>query len=299
MEDLITWNDGCWVRKSDITLNVFSKSLQYGFGVIDGIRGFYGARGINLFRLRDHTERLISGGQTIGLRTPFSHLELEQVQLELVLKNSLRNCYVRPIIYSGSSDMTFELEEDDTHCSIGAWEFTENRKENDCLDAIELNISPHRRLTGTLSHVKSTSNYQASIVAYGKARRDGFDDALFLDERNNLSEASAANIFIYKKGKFMTPRLGSCLPGITRETIISLLSYLGDKCIEDELSANDLVGADFAFLTGTAAGIKSVKRIGDFHFSGARLHKLENIRLIYSDAQHGKLKSFEEWNAII
>lgn len=250
------WVDGEFKSVDAAKQSVICQSLHYGFGVIEGVRGYKVDSGINLFRLPEHTQRLFDGARKLGLYTPFEQSDLIEAHTKLVHENKLENCYLRSIVYSNSSEMNFSLEKDKTSWVVASWSFKDSIH-ND----FSLATSPYPRYSSALSSVKSMANYQPSIMSYNFAVQKGYNDALLLDEKGNLSESTGSNIFLISNNHLVTPKLGSCLSGITRFSIIEIANKLGLSVIEKEISLSEAYNADAVFLVGTAMGVKNVKQL--------------------------------------
>lgn len=279
------WVDGEFTSIDDAKLSVICQSLHYGFGVIEGVRGYKVDGGINLFRLPEHIERLFDGARKLGLDTPFDQSDLIQAHTKLVHENRLGDCYLRSIVYSNSTEMNFSLEKDKTSWVVASWSFKDSIHNDYCLAT-----SPYPRYSSTLSSVKSMANYQPSIMSYNFALQKGYNDALLLDEKGNLSESTGSNIFLICNNRLVTPRLGSCLSGITRFSIIEIANKLGLSVIEKEISLSEAYNADAIFLVGTAMGVKNVKQLdGVFYKQSPIFTQLKDayLSIISCKSNHG------------
>jgi len=258
-KELLIYLDGKFVEKGKAVVSVFDHGLLYGDGVFEGIRAYGGS----VFRLIDHIDRLYDSAKSIHLKIPLTKYELTEAVLETLRKNHLRDGYIRLVVTRGSGD----LGVDPSLCKtptifIIAEPATTSLGQKDP-KVVNLMMASTRRDTadGTSHEIKSL-NYLNSILAKIEANSAGADDAIFLDHRGFVSEASVTNIFIVKDGRVSTPSSASgILHGITRQRVIRLCSDLGMDVLERDVTPFELITADEVFLVGTKAEIISVGNI--------------------------------------
>lgn len=255
----LVYVDGKFVERSKAVVSVFDHGLLYGDGVFEGIRAYDG----NVYRLADHIDRLYDSAKVIRLKVPLAKDEMTDAVLETLRRNGLRDAYIRLVVTRGTGD----LGVNPTLCK-NPTVFIITEPMASVLGPTEPKVvrviySSYRRdvVDGTSHEIKSL-NYMNSILAKMEATNAGADDAILLDHRGFVSEASVSNVFLVKDGKLSTPSSAAgILHGITRARIISLCSYLGLEVAERDVTPFELNTADEAFLAGTKAEILAVGSI--------------------------------------
>jgi branched-chain amino acid aminotransferase len=259
-KELLIYVDGKFVEKSKATVSVFDHGLLYGDGVFEGIRVYSGS----VFRLVDHIERLYDSAKSIHLKIPLTKHEMSEAVLETLRKNQLRNAYIRLVVTRGTGD----LGVDPALCKepslfIIAEPMTTSLGPKDPRVVKVIISSVRRDSVAATSHEIKSLNYLNSILAKVEANSAGADDAILLDQRGFVSEASVTNIFIVKDGKVMTPSAAAgILRGITRARLLRLCLDLGLDAQERDLTPFDLMTADEIFLAGTKAEVLAVGAVG-------------------------------------
>ena len=256
MTESLVYINGDFVPESEAKISVFAHGFLYGDGVFEGIRAYKGV----VFKLREHIERLYDSAKFLKIEIPMSKEELIEAILETIRKNGLKDCYIRVIVTRGIGDLGL----DPRRC--GKPSIIIIAKPMAPLlgkKAVSLIISSVKRDgVDATNHQAKSLNYLNSILAKLEAINAGADDAVMLDNRGFISEATGENIFIVKDGKIMTPPPASgVLLGITRNYIIELARKLGYEVMERELTPFELITADEVFLTGTAAEIVPVESV--------------------------------------
>lgn len=248
--------DGEFVPESEARVSVFDHGFLYGDGVFEGIRAYKGV----VFKLKEHVDRLYDSAKAIMLEIPLSKEEMIKAVLETLRRNKLRDAYIRLIVTRGVGDLGI----DPRKCSKpSVIIITREMKPLLGRKSVSLIISSVRRdNVDATSHQAKSLNYLNSILAKLEAIKAGADDAILLDNRGFVSEASAANLFLVKNGVIATPpQTAGILPGITREKVMELAKSLGFIIEEREITPMELFTADEVFLTGTAAEIVPVAEI--------------------------------------
>jgi branched-chain amino acid aminotransferase len=259
-KELLVYIDGKFLEKSKATVSVFDHGLLYGDGIFEGIRSYSGS----VFRLVDHINRLYDSAKVIHLKIPLTKHEMTEAVLETLRKNRLRDAYIRLVITRGTGDLGVDpalCKQPTIFIIAEAMTSTLGPREP---RVVRLVVSSLRRdPVDATSHEVKSLNYMNSILAKVEASNAGADDAILLDHRGFVSEASVTNIFIVKGGKVFTPSTSSgILHGITRERIIRLCSDLGLDLDERDITPFELLTADEVFLAGTKAEILAVGTIG-------------------------------------
>lgn len=255
--DGLIWLDGAMIPWRDATTHLLSHTLHYGLGCFEGVRAYETARGPAIFRLTDHTERLLQSAHILQMEMPFDAATLNAAQVECVRANQLQSAYLRPLVFLGAEKMGVDPTGAATHVMIAAWEWGNFLGPEKLAQGIRVKTSSIARhhVNVQLCRAKAISTYANSIFAVREAKADGYDEALLLDTDGFVAEGPGENIFIVKRGEIFEPELTSGLDGITRRTVIQLAQDMGVKVTARRLTRDDIYSADEAFFTGTAAEV--------------------------------------------
>jgi branched-chain amino acid aminotransferase len=265
--DGFIWYDGALVPWRDATLHVLTHGLHYASGVFEGERAYSG----NIFRLRMHTDRLINSGRILGFEIPYTADEIDAACIETLQANGLSDGYLRPIAWRGSEMLSVSGQHTKIHLAIATWvwpAYFENRMAGVALDWAEWR-RPDPATCPTAS--KATGNYMIGTLSKHKAEANGFADAMMLDWRGRLSEATGANVFLAMDGALHTPTPDCFLDGITRRTVMALARRRQIPVVERAIQPEELERAQEVFLAGTAAEVTPVRQIGELHFTPGQI----------------------------
>ena len=260
------WFNGLVVDWEKANLHVLSHGLHYGSCVFEGERVYNG----KIFKLREHTDRLIYSAKRMGFEIPFSADEIDKACNEIIKIQKVKNGYVRPVAWRGSEMMAISAQKNKIHFAVATWEwgsyFDPKIKQN----GIKLNISQWRRpAPNTIPwDTKAAGLYMICTLSKHEAEKEGFNDSLMLDHEDFVAEATGANIFFIKEKlkEIHTPIPDCFLDGITRRTIIDIAKEKDFEIIERKIQLEELKDFDACFLTGTAAEVTPVSQIGDYNF---------------------------------
>lgn len=258
----IVFKNGKFVKADDAKTNLYSQSIHYGIGVIDGLRAYQTTEGPQIFKAKEHYERFLRSAQKINIKINYSVEELIQLTYRLLEVNNLSSAYIRPLAYMGTN---MEMEtSDEVNLMITAWRW-ENYRGKDPLDIM---VSSFHRLNPNTCFLdaKITGHYVNSVMAINEAKANGFDAALLLDGQGFVSEGAGSNFFYEKDHTLYTPPSGNILPGITRATVFEIAKELGLTLVEKYFTPEEIQNADGAFFTGTASEIASIKSINRIPF---------------------------------
>ena len=223
------WFDGQLIDWRDAKIHVLSHSLHYGLSVFEGVRAYDTELGTAIFRLPEHTRRLLNSAKIFQMKVPFDAATLEEAQKAVVRENGLKSCYLRPLIWLGDDKLGVSPRGVKVHVMIAAWPWGAYLGEDGINKGIRVKTSSYTRHHVNVSMVraKAGGHYINSILANNEALADGYDEAMLLDTEGYVSEGSGENLFIVKQGKLYTPDLASCLDGITRDSILTIARNLG------------------------------------------------------------------------
>jgi len=265
------WQDGALVPWRDAKLHVLSHGLHYASCVFEGERVYGGT----IFHLQAHTERLFESGRQLGFEIPFTVDDINRANYEVCKANGIVDGYVRPVAWRGSEMMGVSAQQNTIHVAIAAWEWPSYFSPEARLKGIKLQWSKWRRPDPATipAKAKAAGLYMICTLSKHQAEREGFDDALMMDWRGRLAEATGANIFLVIDGALHTPVADCFLDGITRQCVIGLARDRGIDVIERVIMPEELEKADEVFLTGTAAEVTPVGQIGDLHFQPGTMCK--------------------------
>ena len=260
------WFNGETVNWSDVKIHVLSHGLHYASCVFEGERVYDG----EIFKLKEHTERLFHSASRLGFKIPYSPESLDEACRNIVKIQKVKNGYVRPVVWRGSEMMAISAQKTKIHVAIATWEWGSYFDPNLKLKGIKLNISKWRRpAPNTIPwDTKASGLYMICTLSKHEAEKEGFTDSLMLDHQDNIAEATGANIFFKNnKGELHTPIPDSFLNGITRRSIIELAKLKKIKIVERKIKTEELSEFVGCFLTGTAAEVTPVSAIDKYKFT--------------------------------
>jgi branched-chain amino acid aminotransferase len=257
--DGFIWMDGTLIPWRDAKLHVLSHGLHYGSCVFEGERAYGG----KIFKSREHSERLHKSGELLGFEIPYSVDALEAAKAEVLNANSIVDGYVRPVAWRGSEMMAISAQATTIHVAIASWAWPTMYKADIKEKGIRLTMAEFKRPNPEMAPVasKAAGLYMICTISKHKAEKAGFQDALMLDYRGYLAEATGANLFLVIDGELHTPKADCFLDGITRRTVIQLAKDNGITVHERHIKPEELARVQEIFLTGTAAEITPVSEI--------------------------------------
>jgi branched-chain amino acid aminotransferase len=293
----LIWMNGEFVPWDDAKLHVLNHGLHYGTGVFEGIRAYETERGPAVFRHREHLERLEKSAQLYYLELPYSSDDLRRATHELIRRNGLRSCYIRPLAWRGYGEMGLHASSAPIEAMIAVWPWGAYLGEEGKRSGIRAKVSSWRALSSEslIPHAKASGQYLNSVLAKEESMRAGYDEAILLDELGCVSEGSGENIFLIRDDIICTPgHTSSILDGITRASVIQIARDLGYTVEERAIARAELYLAEEVFLTGTAAELVPVREIDD-HPIGEPGEITRHIQTRFEDALHGRAEEYGEW----
>jgi branched-chain amino acid aminotransferase len=266
--DGFIWWDGALVPWRDAKLHVLSHGLHYASAVFEGERAYDG----NIFRLRDHTDRLLASGRLLGFEIPWAAEQIDAACIEVLKANGQTDAYVRPIAWRGTEQLSVSAQATKIHLAIATWPWP-NLFGADRMAGVRLGMAkwlrPDPATAPTAS--KAAGLYMIGTLSKHDAEAAGFQDALMLDWRGRVAEATGANIFFAIDGDLHTPTPDCFLDGITRRSVMAIARQHQIKVIERAILPEEMPKATEVFLAGTAAEVTPVRQIGDLHFTPGKL----------------------------
>ncbi len=258
------WMDGALVPWRDAKTHVLTHALHYASAVFEGMRAYDG----EIFKLTEHSQRLHESAKILDFEIPYTVAEIDKACREAVRVNTLVDAYVRPIAWRGSEQMGVAAQATTVHLAIAAWDWGSYFDPAARLKGLRLAIAQYRRPDPLTAPTKSKAAglYMICTIEKHRAEKAGYADALMLDWRGQVAEATGANIFFVKDGVLQTPTPDCFLDGITRRTAIGLAKQRGLAVIERAIQPEEMADFSECFITGTAAEVMPVSEIGPYRF---------------------------------
>ena len=297
------WMNGKFVDWNEAKVHVLTHTLHYGNGVFEGTRAYMTDKGLAIFKLREHTKRLLNSAKIVKLDVPYSLEELEQAQLELLRKNDFKsNVYLRPIIFLGYGKMGLYHIGAPVETSIAAWEWGAYLGDEGLENGIRVKTSSITRnpVTSTFGKAKAVANYLNSQMAKFEAMEAGYEEALMLDSEGFVAEGSGECFFIVRDGKLISPPNDNSLESITQNTVFEVAKELGIEVERRRITRDEVYICDEAFFTGTAAEITPVKELdARIIGNGSRGEITKVIQDKYFDIVYGRDEKYIDYLTFI
>ena len=296
------WKDGQLVEWKDATVHILTHTLHYGNGVFEGTRAYKNEDGkFAIFRLQDHTRRLMNSCKITALKCPYTQEQLEKAQVELLRANLDSfdgNVYIRPLVYLGYGAMGMDLRKPPVNVAIAAWEWGAYLGEDAINNGIKVKTSSFSRnsVKSTLNKAKAVSNYLNSQMAKYEALECGFEEALMLDENGFVAEGSAECVFIVRDGVLITPPHDYALESITQDTVVQIAKDMGISVVERRITRDEFYIADEAFFTGTAAEITPIASLDFRNIGNGRVGEMTKaLQKRFFDIVQGRDEKFNHF----
>jgi branched-chain amino acid aminotransferase len=262
--DGVIWFDGKLVDWRDAKVHILTHAMHYASAVFEGERVYEG----KVFRLTDHSQRLLRSAELLGFKIPFSLAEVDAATNETVKRSGFKDAYVRPISWRGSEQMGVSAQQSKIHLAIAVWQWPAYFSPEALKKGIRMTFAKWRRPAPNTAPTasKAAGLYMICTLSKHAAESEGYADALMLDWRGQIAEATGANVFLGIGGELHTPTPDCFLDGITRRTVIELARKRGIKVTERAIMPEELEKADEVFIVGTAAEVTPVGEIGPHNF---------------------------------
>jgi branched-chain amino acid aminotransferase len=294
------WMDGTLVDWDDARVHVLTHTMHYGSGVFEGIRAYPTSRGVAVFRLREHMERLLQSAKIFMIDVPYSVDELMDATRSVVRVNGLDDgCYIRPLVYL-DGEMGLNPLPCEVKVSIAAWPWGTYLGDDGVANGVSVKISSWRRHdpNAVPTAAKGTGMYVNSSLAKVEALNGGYDEAILLAPDGRVSECTGENIFIVRKGRLITPITSDsgALEGITQQSIETIARDLGYAVSFESLIRTDLYTADEAFLTGTAAELVPIRAVDDRSVGDGKPGPItKKLQQTYFATVRGEVDQYKDW----
>ena len=259
------WQDGQFIPWREATAHVLTHGLHYASAVFEGERMYGG----EIFKLTEHTERLFRSAEILDFQIPFTVAQIDEACKETCARNGLTDCYVRPIAWRGSESISVAAQSSTIHVAIAVWEWPSYFKPEEKAKGIRLTWAKYKRPSPETAPTasKAAGLYMICTISKHQAEREGYADAMMLDYRGYVAEATGANAFFVRDGVIHTPTPDCFLDGITRRSVIALAKSKGFEVVERHIKPEELAEFTECFITGTAAEVTPVAEIGEFSFT--------------------------------
>ncbi len=295
----LIWMNGEFVAWEDAKVHVLTHGLHYGTGVFEGVRCYDTEIGPAVFRHAEHVDRLFKSAELYYMPLPFTRAQLREATLDLIGRNGLRACYIRPLAFRGYGTMGLFPLESPVDVTIAAWPWGAYLGDAGKREGIRAKVSSWRRISpdSLIPAAKATGQYLNSVLAKIESHKAGYQEAILLDDHGHVCEGSGENVFVVRDGVITTPSLSaSILDGISRKTAITLARDLGFELVERNLTRAELYLADEVYLTGTAAELVPVREIDDHAVgTGEPGEVTRAVQQAFEDALHGRTERYREW----
>ncbi|CAB4882069.1 unannotated protein [freshwater metagenome] len=295
----LIWMNGEFVKWEDAKIHVLTHALHYGTSVFEGVRCYETASGPAVFRHQDHVDRLFQSSGLYYMPIPYEREEIRQATLELIARNGLRQCYIRPIVFRGYGQMGLFPLDAPVDVTIAVWEWASYLGEDGKRDGVRAKTSSWRRISpdSLIPHAKAGGQYLNSILAKIEVHKSGYEEAILLDGHGHVCEGSGENIFVVRDGLISTPsESSSILNGVNRRTAMQIAADLGIEVRERNISRAELYLADEIFLTGTAAEVVPVREVDDHTVGeGTPGPITRQVQTTFEDAVHGRDDRYLDW----
>jgi branched-chain amino acid aminotransferase len=300
--DLI-WMNGDFVAWEDAKVHVLTHGLHYGTGVFEGVRCYDTELGPAVFRNAEHVERLIKSAKLYYMDVPYSAEELRAATLELVARNGLSSCYIRPIVYRGYGTMGLNPTEATVDVAIACWEWGVYLGEEGASKGVRAKVSSWRRISpdSLIPHAKASGQYLNSVLAKIESLNTGYEEAILLDDHGHVCEGTGENVYIVRDGEIATPgQHSSILDGITRRSVMQIAGDIGYKVVERNIARAEMYLADEMFLSGTAAELVPVREVDDHVIGSGQPGEITRVlQKEFDDAVHGRSERYREWLDVV
>jgi branched-chain amino acid aminotransferase len=295
--------NGEFVAWEDAKIHVLTHGLHYGTGVFEGVRCYDTELGPAVFRNVEHVDRLFRSAELYYMDIPFSREQLREATLELVARNGLSSCYIRPIVYRGYGTMGLNPLEACVDVTIACWEWGVYLGEEGAANGVRAKVSSWRRISpdSLIPHAKASGQYLNNVLAKVEAVKADYDEAILLDDNGYVCEGTGENIYVVRDGTIATPgQSNAILDGITRRSVLQIAQDLGYEVVERSVARAELYLAEEVFMSGTAAELVPVREVDDHPVGTGRPGEVTRVlQKAFDDAIHGRSERYREWLDVV
>jgi len=293
------WMNGKLVPFKNAKVHVLTHALHYSTAIFEGIRCYNTPKGSAIFRLPEHVDRFFNSAKMYSMKMPYNKKQITDAIIKTVKNSTLKECYIRPLAYYGYGELGLTPTQNKVDIAIACWPWKMGESKAGKFSGARCKISSWIKIDSAAQPMKAkaASNYANAALARVEALKEGYDEAIMLNNQGNIAEGSAENIFILKDDQIITPSLtAGALEGITRDSVIQIIEFNGGEVIEADLDREDLYVADEVFMTGTAAEVKSVTEIDKTIIGNGKPGKITKaLQKSFIDVTMGKDERFLSW----
>jgi len=300
--DLI-WMNGELVPWEDAKVHVLTHCLHYGTGVFEGMRAYETERGTAIFRHEEHLDRLYKSAELYYMPIPYTLQELKAAVHDVVAKNNLPSCYIRPIAFRGAGVMGINPLDAPVDVAIAAWPWGAYLGEEAKEKGVRAKVTSWRRISSDslIPHAKASGQYLNSVLAKIESHKAGYEEGILLDDHGFVCEGTGENIYVVRDGVICTPpQTAAILDGINRKSVIQIAKDEGYELVERDVARAELYLADELFMTGTAAELTPIREVDDHVIGdGARGPVTTHLQRVFEDALYGRDPRYAAWNDVV
>jgi branched-chain amino acid aminotransferase len=300
--DLI-WMNGELVAWEDAKVHVLTHCLHYGTGVFEGMRAYETERGTAIFRHEEHLDRLYKSAQLYYMPIPYTLPELRTAVHEVVARNNLPSCYIRPIAFRGAGVMGINPLEAPVEVAIAAWPWGAYLGDAAKEKGVRAKVTSWRRISSDslIPHAKASGQYLNSVLAKIESHKAGYEEGILLDDHGFVCEGTGENIYVVRDGVVFTPpQTAAILDGINRKSVIQIARDEGYELVERDIARAELYLADEVFMTGTAAELTPIREVDDLPVGTGQPGEITRVvQREFEDALHGRSERYAEWLDVV
>ena len=297
-QNKVIWMDGQLIPWEDAKVHCLTHTLHYGCGVFEGVRAYATPKGPAIFRLEEHTKRLLNSAHILRMKSPFTFEQICQAQKEVIHHNQFPSAYIRPLLYYGSESLGVHADSLSVHLMIAAWEWGAILGADSVKKGIKVCTSSLRRphIDSALIKSKTAGHYVNSVLAIAEARDHGCDEALMLDHRGFVSEGSVENFFMVRDSIIYMPDNSTPLEGITRDSVCRIAQDLGYTVKERNMTRDEVYIADEAFFCGIAAEVVPIRELDSRQIgSGLPGPITTHLQTTFAQVVRGEKSEYSKW----
>ena len=299
LESKKIWLDGEMVDWEQAKVHVLTHALHYGTGYFEGIRCYALEDGRSaIFRLDEHIRRFFDSGHILGFPLPYTVDKIKQAIVDTVRVNGFKECYIRPLAFLGLKELGLYAPDNPVQVVIAAWRWGAYLGEEGIKNGIRAKISSYTRhhVNVMMTKSKVSGNYINSVMAKHEVKKAGYDEAIMLDTEGYVAEASGENVFIVRERRVKTTPFTSILPGITRDSVLTIARDKGYQVQEERFTRDELYTADEAFLTGTAAEMTPIREVDNRKIGAGRPGPVTlDLQQAFFNVIKGQDKKYAGW----
>ena len=294
------WLNGKYINKEDAYLSPLTHTLHYGLGAFEGVRSYGSSNGdnVNIFRLKEHTERLFESAKIINVSINHNIDEVMEAQIGVISKSNLKDAYIRPLLYLNDERLGLDIVGMSSHLMISCWDWPTYFGAESIEQGIDVMVSSFTRQfpNSLMTKSKISGGYVNGVMAHDQAKNNGYQEAILLDTNGFVAEGSGQNIFIVKDGNLLTPELTCCLNGITRRSVMQIAKDKGINVQERQITRDELYTADEIFFSGTAVEITPIRSVDKVVIGPGKRGEITTvIQETYSAIVRGEAKEYDHW----